>query len=75
MYNLETGDAFEVEKGNRVAFAGIMWGKDSKGLYYAREYSTHPIYFTAAITLLKYFDVETKSSVEVPLDWENGIGG
>ena len=75
IYNLETGEATEVEAGNRVSFSGIMWGKDSKGLYYAREYSTHPIYFTAAVTLLKYFDVETSNPVDVPLDWENGMGG
>lgn len=75
VYNLETGEATEVEEGNRVAFAGIMWAKDSKGLYYAREYSTHPIYFTAAVTLLKYYDLETGTPVDVPLDWENGMGG
>ena len=75
IYNLETLEATEVEKDQRVAFAGIKWGKDSQGLYYAREYSTHPIYFTAAITLLKYFDLDSSSSMDVPLDWENGIGG
>ncbi len=75
IYNLETLEAIEVEKDQRVAFAGIMWGKDSNGLYYAREHSSHPIYFTAAITVLKYFDMESAASVEVPLNWENGIGG
>lgn len=75
IYNLETGEATELEEGNRVAFAGIQWGKDSKGLYYAREYSSHPLYFTAAITLLKYHDLESGRSMDVPLDWEWGLGG
>ena len=75
IYNLETGEVAEVEKGNRVAFAGIKWARDSKGLYYAREHSSHPVYFTAAITLLKYYDLETGTSMDVPLDWENGLAG
>jgi len=75
VYNLETMEATEIEKDKRVAFAGIKWGKDSKGLYYAREYSSHPVYFTAAITLLKYYDLDSSNSMDVPLDWENGIGG
>ena len=75
IHNLETGEATELEEGRRVSFAGIMWGKDSQGLYYAREYSTHPVYFTAAITLLNYHNLDSGKSMEVPLDWEWGMGG
>lgn len=75
IYNLETGEETELEKGNRISFAGILWAKDSKGLYYAREYSSHPVYFTAAITLLKYYDLESSTSMDVPLEWERGLGG
>ena len=73
--NLETGETRQIEPDRRMVVRGVEWSKDSSGFYYATEYSSDPVYFTATITLLYYFDLNDNRSVQVDLERANGLGG
>ncbi|GAB4234403.1 MAG: prolyl oligopeptidase family serine peptidase [Acidobacteriota bacterium] len=69
------GEVIPVEPERRMVPRQLEWTKDSKGLFYATEYSSHPKYFTATITILNYFDLDSRQARQVDLDWANGLGG
>lgn len=56
-----------------VVPGALEWAKDGTGVYVGYDYSSHPVYRSATITLLSYYDVAADRLVRVPLDWERGI--
>jgi len=74
LHNLSDGTEKQVFKEGRVYPRGFEWLPDSSGFYAWAPYSTHPKFLTATVELLYYYDVAAGKSVQVPLDWENGLG-
>src|SRR5260370_27461653 len=58
----------------RVYPRGFEWLPDSSGFYAWAPFSTHPKFLTATIEQLYFFDLAGGKSMQVLLDWENGIG-
>jgi dipeptidyl aminopeptidase/acylaminoacyl peptidase len=74
LHNLSDGTEKAIFTGGRVYPRGFAWLPDSSGFYAWAPYSTHPKFLTATIEQLYFFDLANGRSVQVPLDWENGIG-
>jgi len=74
LHNLVDGTEKQIFTEYRGRSYGFEWTPDSSGFYAWAPYSTDPKFITASILLLYYYDIGTGKSVEVPLDWENGIG-
>jgi len=74
LHNLADGTEKQIFTEGRIRPYGFEWNPDNSGVYAWAPYSTDPRFITASILLLYYYDVSTGKSVQVPLDWENGIG-
>jgi dipeptidyl aminopeptidase/acylaminoacyl peptidase len=74
LHNLSDGTEKVIFTEGRVRPRGFEWAPDNSGFYAAAPFSTDPRFLTASIELLYFYDVNTGKSVQVPLDWENGIG-
>jgi|SRR5579871_3145189 dipeptidyl aminopeptidase/acylaminoacyl peptidase len=74
LHNLSDGTEKTIFTEGRVRPRGFEWAKDNSGFYAAAPFSTDPRFLTASIELLYFYDVNAGKSMQVPLDWENGIG-
>jgi dipeptidyl aminopeptidase/acylaminoacyl peptidase len=74
LHNLSDGTEKAIFTGGRVYPRGFEWLPDSSGFYAWAPFSTHPKFLTATIEQLYFFDLAHGRSLQVPLDWENGIG-
>jgi dipeptidyl aminopeptidase/acylaminoacyl peptidase len=74
LHNLSDGTEKRIFAEGRIYPRGFEWLPDSLGFYAWAPYSTHPKFLTATVELLYFYDVAGGKSVQVPLDWENGIG-
>ena len=74
LHNLGDGTEKRIFSEGRVYPRGFEWLPDSSGFYAWAPYSTHPKFLTATIELLYFYEVAGSKSVQVPLDWGNGIG-
>ncbi len=74
LHNLSNGTEKAIFTEGRVYPRGFEWLPDSSGFYAWAPFSTHPKFLTATIEQLYFFDLAGGKSMQVPLDWENGIG-
>jgi len=74
LHNLADGTEKQIFTEGRVRPYGFEWVPDGSGFYAWAPYSTDPKFLTATIVQLYFYDVAAGKSVQVPLDWENGIG-
>jgi dipeptidyl aminopeptidase/acylaminoacyl peptidase len=74
LHNLADGTEKQIFTEGRIRPYGFEWTPDGGGFYAWAPYSTDPKFITASIVLLYFYDVDSGKSVQVPLDWENGIG-
>jgi dipeptidyl aminopeptidase/acylaminoacyl peptidase len=74
LHNLGDGTEKRIFAEGRVYPRGFEWLPDSSGFYAWAPYSTHPKFLTATVELLYFYHVAGGKSVQVPLDWDNGIG-
>jgi dipeptidyl aminopeptidase/acylaminoacyl peptidase len=74
LHNLSEGSEKQIFTEGRIRPYGFEWAPDNSGFYAWAPYSTHPKFLTANILLLYFYDAATGKSVQIPLDWENGIG-
>jgi len=74
LHNLTEGSEKTIFTEGRVRPYGFEWAPDNSGFYAWAPYSTDARFLTANIILLYFYDVNSSKSVQVPLDWENGIG-
>lgn len=65
-------ELFVEEKLNPSRF---YWTGDDKTIYVISHYSSHPRYLNASIARLYSYDVASGKTIEVNLDWENGLSG
>ena len=74
LHNLSDGTEKQIFTEGRIRPYGFEWSTDNSGFYAWAPFSNDPKFITASIILLYYYDVKSGKSVQVPLDWENGIG-
>jgi len=74
LHNLVDGTEKQIFTEMRGRRYGFEWMPDSTGFYAWAPYSTNPKFLTATIELLYFYDLASGKTVQVPLDWENGIG-
>jgi dipeptidyl aminopeptidase/acylaminoacyl peptidase len=74
LHNLSDGTEKRIFAEGRIYPRGFEWLPDSSGFYAWAPYSTHPKFLTATVELLYFYDVAAGKHLQVPLDWENGIG-
>jgi dipeptidyl aminopeptidase/acylaminoacyl peptidase len=74
LHNLSDGTEKPIFTEGRVRPFGFEWTSDGSGFYAWAPYSTDPKFLTASIVLLYFYDMGSGRSLQVPLDWENGIG-
>jgi dipeptidyl aminopeptidase/acylaminoacyl peptidase len=74
LVNLESGKRAPVETAQERALPlAIEWARDSGGFYIRYAHSSHPQYFTATVQRLSYFDLSSRQTLPVPLDWARGL--
>ena len=74
LVNLETGQRTRIFQDPLMVPSRMRWSRDGDGFYFAFEYSNHPRYRQATVTLMGFYDLETGAVVPVDLDWERGLG-
>src|SRR5579859_77358 len=74
LHNLTDGTEKTIFTEGRIRPRGFVWAPDNSGFYAETPFSTDPRLLTASIEVLYFFDVTAGKSVQVPLDWANGIG-
>jgi dipeptidyl aminopeptidase/acylaminoacyl peptidase len=74
LHNLSGGTEKTIFTEGRIRPYGFEWAPDNSGFYAWAPYSTDPRFITASVLLLYFYDANTGKSMQVPLDWENGIG-
>jgi dipeptidyl aminopeptidase/acylaminoacyl peptidase len=74
LHNLSDGTEKQIFTEDRIRPRNFAWAPDSSGFYAVAPFSTDPKFLTATVELLYFYDLAAAKSVQVPLDWENGIG-
>jgi len=74
LHNLSDGTEKRIFSEGRIYPRVFEWAPDNSGFYAVAPYSTHPKFLTATIEQLYFYDLAAGKHVEVPLDWENGVG-
>jgi dipeptidyl aminopeptidase/acylaminoacyl peptidase len=74
LHNLSDGTEKRIFPEGRIYPRGFKWLPDSSGFYAWAPYSTHPKFLTATIERVYFYDLAAGQSLEVPLQWENGMG-
>lgn len=74
LYDLEKGTRKQLFTDGKIIPMNIRWTHDSQGFYAVTEYSSHPFYRTATISLLYFYDLAKDKVTQVDLAWENGLG-
>ncbi len=57
----------------RHGLGRVEWQGDSKGFYFAADFSTHPLYVMASESRLYQFDIESKKATPIPLQTGRGL--
>ncbi|MFN7942431.1 MAG: prolyl oligopeptidase family serine peptidase [Thermoanaerobaculia bacterium] len=52
--------------------SSFRWSPDGSGFYFTNERSTHPLYRTATVTELEYFELASRHVTAVDPGWERG---
>lgn len=71
--NLETGEPTRLFADSDLIPIAVEWERDSSGFYVVSEYTTHPRYRMATITLLYHYDRTSGQTTPVDLGWERGL--
>lgn len=78
LVDLTTGEATQLFTepfdGHRLLPSAIRWQPDGSGFYFVDEYTTHPTYRMATVSLLYRYDLASGTTARVDLDWDRGLG-
>ncbi|HXL21727.1 MAG TPA: prolyl oligopeptidase family serine peptidase [Candidatus Dormibacteraeota bacterium] len=74
LHDLSNGQEKQILTEGRIRAESIEWAPDSSGFYVPTAYSTHPVFTTASINVVYYYDLASGKSQQVNLDWANGVG-
>jgi len=74
LHNLVDGSETQIFTEGRVYPNFVEWAPDNSGFYAIVPFANHPKFLTGAIPILYFYDVAAAKPIQVPLDWENGLG-
>jgi dipeptidyl aminopeptidase/acylaminoacyl peptidase len=74
LYDVATGKGKQLFTDGKILPFQVRWTLDSAGFYAVSPYSTHPLYRTAVVNQLYYYDLARDKAVKVDLEWENELG-
>lgn len=74
LHNLSAGTDKQIFTEGRIRPRRLEWAPDNSGFYVLAPFSSDAKFLTASVERLYFYDVASKTSTPVPLDWENGIG-
>lgn len=74
LHNLADGTEKQIFTEGRIRPYGFEWAPDNSGFYAWAPFSNDPKFLTANVLQLYFYDTAAGKSMQVPLDWENGIG-
>lgn len=74
LVDLESGERTTLFTGEEVAPSEIRWTPKGDGLYVSYVYSSHPVYLTATVTRMGYYDLAEGSFSRIDLDWSRQLG-
>jgi dipeptidyl aminopeptidase/acylaminoacyl peptidase len=75
LHDLQTGEEKQLFTDGRILPGRVWWAPSSDGFYVTSAYSTDPVYRTATVEQLYYYDLAKDRTVKVDLGWENEMGG
>jgi dipeptidyl aminopeptidase/acylaminoacyl peptidase/formylglycine-generating enzyme required for sulfatase activity len=75
LHNLADGTEKQIFTEGRIYPRAFSWTPGNDSFYAMAPFSTDPRFITASIELLYFCNAANGKCAEVPLDWENGIGG
>lgn len=73
LVDLDSGRRRALDLPERTVPSGMEWARDGAGVYLSYPYSSHPIYRTATVTRVAYYDLEADRFVPVDLGWDRGL--
>lgn len=73
LHDLKKGTSLQLFSDGKLLPRQISWANGDKGFYFAAPFSNHPVYLTASIDLVYYYDLASGNATRVPLDWDNGL--
>lgn len=78
LVDLATGERERLLEGEDVRPYSVQWARDGGGVYLSYPYSTHPVYVTASVTRMGFYDLsgggEGRGFRRVDLDWRRELG-
>lgn len=75
LWNIETKEHEEIFQDELLNPGRFTFTASGAGFYFAATQTSDPEWDGAGISLLYYFDIETKSYTKVNTNWVNGISG
>jgi dipeptidyl aminopeptidase/acylaminoacyl peptidase len=74
LHNISDGSEKRIFTEGRVRPLSYHWSPDNSGFYAIVPFSNDPKFLTASIEVVYFYDVTSGKTIQVPLDWENGLG-
>jgi len=75
LHNLTDGTEKQIFTEGRIRPFAMEWALDSSGFYAGAPFSSDPRFLTAFDVRLYHYDLASGKTVQVPLQWENELGG
>lgn len=73
LVDLETGERTEILPADSIVPGDLTWADDGKGVYFSYRVSSHPVYETASVERVGFWDTEARALRPVDLRWERGL--
>jgi len=74
LHNLSDGTDKQILTEGRLRPRAFEWAPDNSGFYAFIPFSNDPKFLTATVELLYFYDAISGKTIQVPLDWESGLG-
>ena len=74
LHDLRTGEPRELFPDGKIRPYALHWARDGSGFYAVAPHTSHPVFYTATINLLHFYEVASGNTIQVNLDWANGLG-
>jgi dipeptidyl aminopeptidase/acylaminoacyl peptidase len=74
LVDLATNQRTQIFTDGKIRPYLLEWARDNAGFYAAAPYSSDPVFYTASVTKIYYYDLASGSTTEVNLDWDRYLG-
>ncbi len=74
LVDLATGSTRQLMADGTLLPGAVRWDLGGHGFYFVNQFSRHPVYRTATVAQLWYYDLAKDAPSQVDLHWERGLG-